>query len=180
MIPKRDFYFVRHGQTDHNISDGNLKGDHPTDISLNQKGKLQAAAIEPIVALLPVKTVCVSGMKRAQETKNIIASRLQAPHYEVGDLGECSAGIWKEMIRLGMYSALPIDGGASLFMERVQRGLCQALSFPGPCLIVAHGGVHWAACCLMNVQNHEWSLENCGVVHFSLDANQKWIAKKLT
>ena len=180
MIPKREFYFVRHGQTDHNILEGKDKGDHPSDIPLNQKGKQQAVAIEPIVALLPVKTVCVSGMKRAQETKNIIANRLQVPHYEVGALGECSAGIWKEMIRLGMYSPVPTDGQAFLFMEQVRRGLCEALSFSGPCLIVAHGGVHWAACCLMGIQNHEWSLENCGVVHFSMDANQKWIARKLT
>lgn len=179
MIPEREFYFVRHGQTDHNILEGKDKKDHPADISLNQRGKQQAIAIEPIIALLPVKTVCVSAMKRAQETKNIITGRIQAPHYEVSDLGECSAGIWKEMVGLGMYSPLPTDGQAFLFMEQVRRGLFQALSFPGPCLIVAHGGVHWAACCLMNVQNHDWRLENCGVVHFSMDINKKWVAKKL-
>jgi len=180
MIPKREFYFVRHGQTDQNISEGNLKEDHPTDIPLNEKGKKQAVAIEPIVAFLPVKTVCVSRMKRAQETKNIITGRLQIPHYNIEDLGECSAGIWKEMVKLGMYSPLPPDGQAFLFMEQVRKGLCQALSFPGPCLIVAHGGVHWAACCLMNIKHHEWMLENCGVVHFSVGTNQEWTAKKLT
>lgn len=180
MIPKQEFYFVRHGQTDHNVSEANLKKDHPTDIPLNQKGKEQAVAIEPIVSLLPIQTVCVSRMRRAQETKNIIAGRLQAPHYEVSDLGECSAEIWKEMIRLGMYSPLPIDGEAFLFMNQVRRGLCKALAFPGPCLIVAHGGVHWAACCLMNIKKHKWLLDNCGVVHFSVDANQEWVAQKLT
>lgn len=180
MIPKREFYFVRHGQTDHNVLEGENKGDHPPDISLNQTGKEQAIAIEPIVALLPVKTVCASKMRRAQETKIIIADRLQAPHYEIHELGECSAEIWKEMAGLGMYSPLPQDGQVFLFMERVRNGLCQALSFPGPCLIVAHGGVHWAACCLMNIQNHGWRLENCGVVHFSVDEKQNWMAKKLT
>lgn len=180
MIPKREFYFVRHGQTDHNILKGKEAGDHPTDISLNQKGKEQAASIEPIVALLPVKTACVSGMRRAQETKNIITSRLQVLHYEVNDLGECSTGIWNEMTQKGMYSPLPTEGQASLFIEQVRKGLCQALSFPGPCLIVAHGGVHWAACCLLNIEKHEWMLENCGIVHFSVDVNQKWVAKKLT
>jgi uncharacterized phosphatase len=180
MIPKREFYFVRHGQTDHNISEGNLKKDHPTDISLNEKGKKQALAIEPIVAVLPVKTVCVSRMTRAQETKNIAAARLQIPHYDIEDLGECSAEIWKEMVELGMYSPLPTHGQASLFMERVKKGLSKALSFPGPCLIIAHGGVYWAACCLMNIKQHTWRLENCGLVHFSIDTNQEWTAKKLT
>lgn len=179
MIPKREFYFVRHGQTDHNVSKENANEDHPTDIPLNQKGKDQAEEIEPIVARLPVKAVCVSGMKRAQETKNIIASRLQVSHHEVSDLGECSAGIWEEMTSLGMYSPLPDDGPALIFIHQVRRGLCQALSFPGPCLIVAHGGVHWAACWLMNIQKHKWLLDNCGIVHFSVNANQEWAAKKL-
>ena len=126
MIPKREFYFVRHGQTDHNILEGKDKGDHSTDISLNQKGKEQAAKIEPVVAVLPVKTACVSRMKRAQETKNIITGRLQVPHYEVNDLGECSAGIWREMTKLGMYCPIPTDGRAFLFIEQVKRGLSQA------------------------------------------------------
>lgn len=180
MIPRQAFYFVRHGQTDYNLLEGPDKGEHPADISLNEKGKEQAAAIEPIAALLPIKTVCTSKMRRVQETKNIITGRLQAPHHEIDDLGECSAEIWKEMTQLGMYSPLPTKGQAFLFMERVKNGLHQALSFPGPCLIVAHGGVHWATCCLMNIQNHAWLLENCGVVYFSLDRDQKWVAKKLT
>lgn len=179
MLPKKEFYFVRHGQTDYNILEGTNKGDHPADISLNQTGEKQARAIEPLIALLPVKTVCTSQMRRVHETKNIVARRLEAPHYEIHDLGECSSEIWSEMAERGMYSTLPQDGKASLFMEQVRRGLHQALSFPGPCLIIAHGGVHWATCCLMNIQYHPWRLENCGVVYFSVDANQKWVAKKL-
>ncbi len=30
-----------------------------------------------------------------------------------------------------------------------------------------------------NLSVYEWILENCGVVFFSVDANQKWVAKKL-
>ncbi len=179
MIPKKEFYFVRHGQTDHNLAEGKIKADHLVDISLNAKGKEQAVAIEPLVALLPIKTVCASGLKRVQETKNIIAGRLQVPHYEFHDLGECSAAIWKDMTSLGMYSPLPREGHAFDFIERVRNGLNQALSLPGPCLIVAHGGVHWAACALMRIQQHDWYLENCGVVHFTFDGDQKWAAKKL-
>ncbi|HEY2810422.1 MAG TPA: histidine phosphatase family protein [Rhabdochlamydiaceae bacterium] len=179
MLPKQEFYFVRHGQTDHNILEGNNKADHPLDISLNQKGIEQALEIEPLVALLPIKVICTSGMKRVQETKNIIVSCLQAPHYEIVDLGECSAVVWREMTGLGMYASLPTHGPSFLFVEQVRRGLCQALSYPGPCLIVSHGGVHWVICSLMNITNHGWILENCGLVHFSVDANQKWIATKL-
>ncbi len=120
------------------------------------------------------------GYERVQETKEIIAARLSAPHYEIGNLGECSGKIWKEMARLGMYSPFPSDGEVRLFMERVRDGINHALSLPGPSLIVAHGGVHWAACCLMSIENHEWAVSNCAVVHFSIGNQGKWIASRLS
>ena len=180
MILKKEFYFVRHGQTDHNILEGEVKGDHPEDIPLNTVGKNQAAAIEPMIALLPIQTICTSPMKRAQETKEIIAARLSVPHYEIGNLGECSGKIWKEMARLGMYSPFPNNGEVRLFMERVRDGINHALSLTGPSLIVAHGGVHWAICCMLGIENHEWAVSNCTVVHFSIGTHEKWIATKLS
>lgn len=180
MILKKEFYFVRHGQTDHNARPGKDKGDHPTHIPLNQMGREQAVKIEPIITHLPVQTICHSPMRRVLETKNLIAANLKIPHYEIDELGECSAKVWNEMSRLGMYSSIPSDGEARLFFERVRKGLNQALLLPGPLLIVAHGGVHWATCCLMNIQSHDWAIENCGVVHFSIDGSGKWVAKKIT
>lgn len=179
MILRKEFYFVRHGQTDHNILEKE-KEDHPSGISLNKTGRNQALAIEPIIASLPVQTICASPMKRAQETKEIIAARLEAPHYTIEDLGECSSLIWKEMVRFGMYSPLPKNGEAQLFMERVRKGINHALSFPGTALIVAHGGVHWATCCLMGIETHEWRIENCGIVRFSVGDHNKWTASRLT
>lgn len=179
MIVKKEFYFVRHGQTDHNLLEGPNKGDHHGDTPLNQTGEGQAASIEPIIAVLPVETVCASPMKRAQQTKNIITPRLKAPHHEIEGLGECSAKVWQEMRVLGMYSPFPKAGEAYHFMERVKEGLNQALSLPGPTLIVSHGGVHWAACCLMDIKEHFWALENCGIVHFSVDSDGVWKARKL-
>ncbi|MGE5195709.1 MAG: histidine phosphatase family protein [Anaerolineae bacterium] len=179
MILQKEFYFIRHGQTDHNISLANSKGDHPKDIPLNETGRSQAKLIEPTISALPIKTVCSSPLRRAQETKEIITSRLQVDHHEIHDLGECSAQIWKEMSQLGMYSSLPKEGLARQFMDRVRNGINQALSLPGPSLIVAHGGVHWALCCLMGIDEHEWAISNCIPVHFLIGQNEKWIAKKL-
>ncbi|MEI8366272.1 MAG: hypothetical protein WCF65_07615 [Parachlamydiaceae bacterium] len=64
------------------------------------------------------------------------------------------------------------------FMQQVLNGVNQALSQPGPVLIVAHGGIHWAMCCFMNVE-HEWAIDNCVPVHFFMGENGKWQAKKL-
>lgn len=180
MILQRDFYFVRHGQTDHNILEGKRKEDHPGDTSLNETGRSQAKFIQPSIASLPIQTVCSSPYKRAQETKEIITSNLQVNHHDIHDLGECSGQIWKEMVRLGMYTLLPHEGVAREFMDRVRKGINQALSLPSPLLVVAHGGVHWALCCLMSIEEHEWAIDNCVPVHFSIGANGKWTAKKLT
>ncbi len=179
VILQKEFYFIRHGQTDHNISSGNLKKDHPGDIPLNETGKSQARLIEPLITSLPIQTVCSSPLKRVQETKKIITSNLQVDHHEINDLGECTAQIWKEMVRLGMYSTLPKKGVARQFMDRVRSGINQALSLPSPSLIVAHGGVHWALCCLMGIEGHEWAIDNCIPVHFSIGNHAKWTAKKL-
>lgn len=129
MILQKEFYFIRHGQTNHNLLDGADKGDHPDDISLNETGKNQAKLIQSIISTLPIKTVCSSPLKRAQETKEIITARLQVNHYAVNDLGECSAEIWKEMTQFAMYSSLPIGGSAHQFVHQVLSGINQALVF---------------------------------------------------
>lgn len=180
MVYKKEFYFVRHGQTDHNALPGKDKGDHPADTPLNQIGRDQAIKIKPIINRLPVQIICHSSMRRVLETKNLIASDLPIPHFELNDLGECSAKIWNEMSRLGMYSPIPSEGEARHFFERVSKGLNEALLLPGTPLIVAHGGVHWAICSLLNIANHPWTLENCGIVHFSIDGSGSWTAKKIT
>lgn len=179
MILRKEFYFVRHGQTNHNLLEGKHKGDHPGDIPLNETGRTQAKLIQPTISTLPIKTVCSSPLKRAQETKEIITSNLQVNHHEIYDLGECSAQTWKEMAQFGMYSPLPTGGAARQFIERVRNGINQALSLPSPSLIVAHGGVHWAICCLIGINEHEWAINNCVPVHFSVETNENWIAKKL-
>jgi len=130
MILQKKFYFVRHGQTDHNLLEGKDKGDHPGDISLNETGKNQAKLIQPIISTLPIKTVCSSPLKRAQETREIITASLQVSHYAVNDLGECSAEIWKEMTQFAIYSSLPVGNIAHQFVNQVRSGINQALSLP--------------------------------------------------
>jgi probable phosphoglycerate mutase len=179
MILEKDFYFVRHGQTDHNISQNHLNEDHPHHTPLNITGRKQAVSIEPTIATLPVKTVCCSPLKRAQETKELITTRLQVEHHALDDLGECTSVIWREMVRLGMHGAAPDSENVQFFMEKVRKGINHALSLPGPTLIVAHGGVHWAMCALMRIKDHEWAIDNCVPVYFSVRENGLWVAKKL-
>jgi probable phosphoglycerate mutase len=171
MILKKEFYFVRHGQTNHNAG---LPSDE-VDISINQVGQQQAQAIQSLIANLPIKSVCHSPMKRAKQTKEIIASTLAAEHYEIKELHECSDELWEKMIA----DEKPNLESSQFrnFLQQVRDGINQALAKEGPVLIVAHGGIHWAVCCLMNVE-HEWIIDNCLPVHFSLQ-DDRWVAKKL-
>lgn len=173
MITKKSFYFVRHGQTDYNVSAAK-KSDQP-DTPLNETGRAQAKTIEPLIASLPIQTVFFSPLRRAKETKEIVTSRLQLGHYESLELGECSKLIWEELMESSHYDLLP--PAALAFVERVRLGINQALSLPGPSLIVSHGGVHWALCCLMDIKSHHWIIENCQPVYFFLDSDGSWEAQ---
>lgn len=178
MIPQKEFYFLRHGQTDYNLR-AVEKIDHPPYIPLNETGRSQALAIEPVIAKLPIKTICYSPMLRAVQTKEIVTSRLAAPQYEIPDLGECSAVVWHAMPDLQDQAFHSSNQPVSAFIERVLRGFQSALSYEGPVLIVAHGGVHWALCSLLNIADHEWLADNCVPIHFSVEQGQ-WRANKIS
>jgi len=176
MILKKEFYFIRHGQTDYNASD--LKIDHE-DVSLNVIGFKQANEVEPIIASLPVKSICCSPLKRAKETKQIISKRLLAIHHEMHSLGECSFQIWSDMTRSGVTAYYSGEEHVKNFINRVYSGVNEALLLDGPPLLVAHGGIHWAICCLMAITDHDWVIDNCLPVHFFPDDEGRWRARKL-
>ncbi len=175
MITKKEFYFIRHGQTDYNATS---KVDPPENTPLNTTGRSQANSIEPIIASLPVKNVCSSPLRRAQETKEIVTARLLVGHYEISDLRECSGNVWREMTALGRSAHLQAKGSVFTFMQRVRKGINQALEQEGPVLIVAHGGIHWAICCFLEA-NCKWAIDNCVPVHFAVGNDDKWTAKRL-
>lgn len=173
-ILKKEFYFIRHGQTDYNLL-GN-KTDHP-DVSLNAMGRNQAQKIAPLVVSLSIDTICFSPFQRAKETKDIISINMFAKEREISNLGECSLNIWQEMTSLGSKALSCGSKSVQAFMNRVIDGVNLALDQEGQILIVAHGGIHWALCCLLNVEQ-EWIIDNCVPVHFSYQGD-KWTAKKL-
>ena len=176
MIHKKEFYFIRHGQTDSNTSDNKI--DHG-DISLNAIGRKQAQAAESVIASLPIKSVCYSPLKRAKETKEAISLQLHAMHYEIPELTECTMQIWKDMTAAGINAYQSTYMHVKTFINRALNGINQSLSKEGPVLIVAHGGIHWVICCLLNIPNHEWIIGNCLPVHFTVSETGRWTARKL-
>jgi uncharacterized phosphatase len=176
MFIRKEFYFVRHGQTDGNVAVA--KQDHG-DIPLNETGRQQATVIQPVIASLPIKTICCSPLKRAQETREIACSDLCASQLEIENLSECTAKIWLEMTQLGKGASKTLQEPVYSFMQRALKGVNEALASEGPVLIVAHGGIHWAICCFMEIDQHNWVVDNCAVVHFSIKEGGGWSAKHL-
>ena len=144
MFSQEEFYFVRHGQ----VPEANVKCllEFPDTMPLNDVGRKQAEEIRQTIHKLPIRTVCHSPIARAVETKQIITEGLILPEVAIPELGECGPAQWFEMVAWEGEKHKPLPPVIQAFVERVRIGLIRALEQPGPVLIVAHGGVHWAIC----------------------------------
>ncbi|PWU15160.1 MAG: hypothetical protein C5B45_03160 [Chlamydiae bacterium] len=162
-LSHREFYFVRHGQTDHNS--GKLRGEH-LDISLNKAGYRQAVAIEPLITRLPLRFVYSSPLKRAKETTDILLRNLTLKWFEIAEFSECSVTTWNQM-REGESSELIIQ-----FFQKVKTGFKRVLEEKGPALIVAHGGIYFAICKILGIST-DGIIDNCVPVWFHFDEKRE-------
>jgi broad specificity phosphatase PhoE len=147
-LTRRPFYFMRHGETDWNrlrVMQGHV--DRP----LTDVGLAQAAQVAPLVANEPIVTICYSPLSRAHRTAEILNEGLKRPLVPLENLKECAFGIYEGAPSRGDWRQPWLDGGVIEggerypdFLERALRGLNEALTHPGPVLVVAHGGIFWA------------------------------------
>jgi probable phosphoglycerate mutase len=169
MLKNRSFYYLRHGQTEWNLS-GRAQGQQ--DLELNATGRSQAASAIAKLLRTGITAICVSPLKRALETASIIGAALQVPTLVVDDLkeacwGECEGslkGAWFEKWKAGVTPA-----GAEPFVEflgRGLRGLNTALGSGERVLIVAHGGTYWAVGSAIGVRLEE-DVPNCTPIYHS-------------
>ncbi|SCA63750.1 hypothetical protein SCG7109_BA_00060 [Chlamydiales bacterium SCGC AG-110-M15] len=173
-LPRRDFYFIRHGETDVNVDPCIKRVDY--DLPLNANGRAQALSLQDAIDKLNLKAVCSSPLQRAQETKDIICSGRDMEHVEIHDLGECKAGVWTKMVRLEKGRGFHVCDLVEAFLARTLHGVNSALQEGEPTLIVAHGGIHWAMCYYMMIENHPWKIGNCKLVHFRPVGMTEWEA----
>jgi probable phosphoglycerate mutase len=78
---KKTIYFVRHGQSEHNIAPVFQSPDSP----LNELGRKQAASTAQRVSKLSFNALITSPFERAKETAEII-SKSTGKEYELSDL----------------------------------------------------------------------------------------------
>ena len=76
MIPKRAFYFLRHGETDWN-REGRYQGT--SDVPLNATGVAQAHAAAAQLAAVRIDRIVASPLIRALKTAAVVAEKLGQP-----------------------------------------------------------------------------------------------------
>ncbi len=148
MLTATEFYFLRHGETDWNLQ-GRAQGQ--TDVPLNDRGRAQAHAAQSLTKHLPITRICSSPLSRALETAEILQEALGCSLEVIEELRECSWGVCEGGSKGDWFqdwkSSLSNPVGAEPYealLKRALRGLNKALAYPGPVLIVAHGGVYWS------------------------------------
>ena len=176
IIMMKEFYFLRHGQTDHNLY--NINHD-PSDIELNPTGILQALRVQKILSSIKISTVCCSPLKRAQQTKEIALREIVYNDVIVPEIQECSGTLWELLLEWGKRDLVKEEWDPILeFTERVERGLKSLVNHKDPCLIVAHGGTYWAICHLLGITQNR-HIDNCQLVKFHLSPEKRWMVTSL-
>lgn len=162
------FYFLRHGQTDWNLEN---RAQGQTDVPLNATGIAQANAACSSVSGLNIQVICSSPLSRALNTAEIIGDAISKPVHVLNELTECSWGDQEGQTKTSWYpdwkSELSTPAGAEVYSEflvRALHGINKAVEYPGPVLIVAHGGVYWSIQKYAGIGEHS-DLPNCVPVY---------------
>ncbi len=165
---QKNFYFIRHGESEQNVNP--LIGDE-VDVSLTPHGKKQAESLSSLMEALPIKTICVSPLKRALQTKNIAIKKTNCPVIVIEELRECTTQIWLEMTDEKQER---FSSEVQNFIKKTLLGVNQALKEPGPVIIFAHGGIHFALCHYLNIKEHDKKIDHCVPIHFYPTKNSEW------
>ena len=145
----RNFYFIRHGETDWN------KKQIPmgqTDIPLNTKGIQQSLYAQDLLSHIPFRSIISSPLRRAEQTATIIAEKQSCPVITNIDLKEASWGILEGKKQQNSdwlqnwLNGTQIENGETFtqLQARVKKALEQIYTAKEPCLVVSHGAVYWA------------------------------------
>ncbi len=178
LVPIKDvpFWYVRHGQTDWNLEN---RAMGQTDIPLNAHGEHQAVVARSCLVGEKIATICHSPLSRAKRTAEIFNEVLDCKLVEIEELREFNLGPYEGRIKGDWFQdwktgmELPQTEFYVNFMNRALVGINKALSFSGPVLIVAHGGVYWAIEQALQVIAKE-GIQNCVPVFHKPTINEKW------
>ncbi len=144
-LPRKPFWFLRHGQTDYN-RDGLAQGR--VDIPLNETGRAQARDAAALLADRGITAIFCSPLRRARQTAAIVNETLHLPTTFEPELREAAYGEMESQPMAEWFHGWIAGGftpvGGESFAElgdRVARVMASILQSPGLALIVAHGSL---------------------------------------
>jgi broad specificity phosphatase PhoE len=86
---------LRHGATDHNLSNPPVLQGQRIDVGLSRNGQRQARAAADLFSTLPVAAVFSSPLLRARETAQIVAAPHRLGVQTIDALSEADVGLWE-------------------------------------------------------------------------------------
>ena len=150
------FYFLRHGETDYNHA---RRFQGQTDSQLNETGLAQAARAAETLKDQPIAGITASPLSRARITAETVAAARGEGIVTDDALMECHLGVhqgepyqdWLPDYWLGKYAP---EGGEDFwqFRDRVVPAMRRIVAQGPNRLIVAHGGLWYAARSLFTMQ----------------------------
>jgi len=181
MLPRKSFYFLRHGETDHNRHQ--ICAGSQVDIPLNRSGKRQAKDLRDKIRALSVQKVICSPLKRAIQTARLATS---LPLVLEHDIRECHLGDFEgkpvpEFIRHyeGTPHDMPFPNGESR-LEVATRTVAVVNRFleghGENQLFVSHGIVYWALLEALGIPFQY--IKNAEIVQF-MPQQGTWVAQKI-
>lgn len=143
------FFFLRHGETDHNL---HRRFQGQFDSELNGTGLNQAHRAASLLADKPIARIVASPLRRARVTAEIVGEKIDLPVETDDALMECHLGIyqdrpyenWMPDYWAGNFSP---EGGEDFwqFRARVFPAMQRIVAEAPNTLIVVHGGLWTAA-----------------------------------
>lgn len=178
FMPNCDrFYFLRHGQTDHNrqrICQGH------TDVPLNAAGLSQAKEAAAILTDVRPVAITASDLSRVRQTAKPVAEGLDLKVNIDTNLRERSFGIYEDKVIQGQLWSFdhPSIETINDFVDRSLLGFQAALTIDDT-LVVTHGGLRRVLAGALDLDMPYWSGHNALPIRF-IKTSSGWKAEALT
>lgn len=175
MLIKKSFYFIRHGESEHNKRE--IFAGGTCDSSLTDKGVDQALLLKEKLTSIQIDHVISSPLIRAKKTAEIATGRspiLEEGLREInlGDFQGKSYGVIdleEYMIALPHEQAIPGGESKQIFSEKVRQAVNRWLGdLEGNILFVSHGFVYSTLLSILGktLEISDLRLDNATIVHF--------------
>ncbi len=171
------FYFLRHGQTDHNrkrICQGQ------TDIPLNATGLAQANEAASLLTEVKPVAMTSSDLSRVRQTAEPVAERLGLEVAIDVNLRERGFGIYEDKVIEGHLWSFDHPSVETIenFVDRSLRGFEKALTVDDT-LVVTHGGLRRVLAGALDLDMPYWTSHNAVPLRFTRGSTG-WKAEALT